>query len=182
MKRLSALFLIALFAFAAFAGEESTSTSGAPSIPAKRYGTWGIDLDGMDRTVKPGDDFFRFVNGKWAATTQIPLDKTSFGAFGMLSVLSEARVRAILDRLAADGKLKAGSNAAKVAAIYRTFLDDATAEKLDARPLQPYIETIKKAETHDDIARLMGRSTAGLGRSFVSVFVSDDAKNPEKYA
>src|SRR5688500_5655893 len=155
MKRLSALFLIALFAFAAFAGEESTSTSGAPSIPAKRYGTWGVDLDGMDRTVKPGDDFFRFVNGKWAASTTIPADKTSFGAFVMLRDLSEARVRAILDRWAADGKLKAGSDEAKVAAIYRTFLDDKTAEKLDAKPIQPHLERVKKAETHDDVARVM---------------------------
>jgi putative endopeptidase len=180
MRRLSALLFIALFTFAAFAGEESTTTT-AP-VGAKRYGTWGVDLDGMDRTVKPGDDFFRFVNGKWAAATQIPADKTSFGAFTMLGDLSEARVRAILDKWAADKKLKAGSDEAKVAAIYRTFLDDATAEKLDAKPLQPYFDAIKKAETHDDIARLMGRSSAGLGRTFISAFVSDDAKNPEKYA
>jgi len=180
MKRLSALLFISLFAFAAFAGEESTTTT-AP-VAAKRYGTWGIDLDGMDRTVKPGDDFFRFVNGKWAASTQIPPDKVSFGAFTMLGDLSEARVRAILDRWAADNKLKPGTDEAKVAAIYRTFLDEGTVEKLDARPLQPYLDAIRKAETRDDIARLMGRSSSGVGRSFVSAFVSDDAKNPEKYA
>src|SRR6185436_18894124 len=161
MRRLSALFFIALFTFAAFAGEESTTT--AP-VAAKRYGTWGVDLEGMDRTVKPGDDFFRFVNGKWAASTQIPADKTTFGAFSMLGDLSEARVRAILDKWAADKTLKAGSDEAKVAAIYRTFLDDATAEKLDAKPLQPYLDAIRKAETHDDVARLMGRASAGLGR------------------
>jgi len=178
MRRLSALLFIALFTFTAFAGEESTT---AP-VAAKRYGTWGVDLEGMDRSVKPGDDFFRYVNGKWAATTQIPADKTSFGAFGMLGDLSEARVRAILDRWAVDRNLKAGSDEAKVAALYRTFLDDATAEKLDAKPLQPYLDAIKKAETHDDVARLMGRSSWGLGRSFVGAFISDDAKNPEKYA
>src|SRR5688572_644598 len=181
MKRLSALFLIALFAFAAFAGEESTSTSGAPSIPAKRYGTWGIDLEGMDRTAKPGDDFFRFVNGKWAASTQIPPDKTSFGAFVLLRDLSEARVRGLLDRWAADGKLKAGSDEAKVAAIYRTFLDEAAAEKLDAKPIQPHLDAVKKAKTHDDVAKLMARAPATFGRSLFNAGVSDDQKNPDRY-
>ena len=42
---------------------------------AERYGTWGVDLDGMDRTVKPGDDFFQYINGKWAASTTIPADQ-----------------------------------------------------------------------------------------------------------
>src|SRR5439155_17265095 len=121
----------------------------APSTAAKRYGTWGVDLEGMDRSVKPGDDFFRYVNGKWAATTQIPPDKTSYGAFPLLGDLSEVRVRGILDRWAADKTLKAGSDEAKVAAVYRTFLDDATAEKLDAQPIQPYLDAVKKAETRD---------------------------------
>ncbi len=104
----------------------ASSTTGAPTA-AKRYGTWGIDLAGMDRSVKPGDDFFRYVNGKWADTTQIPPDKTSFGAFMILRDLSEARVHAILEGWAADKNLKAGSDEAKVATIYRTFLDEATA-------------------------------------------------------
>ena len=73
------------------------TASATPSTVAKRYGTWGVDLDGMDRSVKPGDDFFRYVNGKWAASTQIPPDKTRFGAFDLLRDLSELRVRAIVD-------------------------------------------------------------------------------------
>ncbi|HEX9689562.1 MAG TPA: peptidase M13, partial [Thermoanaerobaculia bacterium] len=64
--------------------EDPAAAPNAPPTAAERYGKWGIDLDGMDRSVKPGDDFFRYVNGKWAATTQIPPDKTSFGAFAIL--------------------------------------------------------------------------------------------------
>ncbi|HSE62238.1 MAG TPA: M13-type metalloendopeptidase [Thermoanaerobaculia bacterium] len=159
----------------------ATSTPPAPTA-AERFGKWGVDLEGMDRSVKPGDDFFRYVNGKWAAKTQIPPDKTSFGAFVILRDLSEARVRALLDRWAADKTLKPGSDEARVAAIYRTFLDEKTAERLDAKPIQPRLEEIRKAESREGLARLMGRSLGIFGRSFFGAGVSDDAKNPDRYA
>ena len=170
---------IATLAPAAPAGKDTTPDA---ATTAKRYGTWGVELEGMDPSVKPGDDFFKYVNGKWAASTQIPADQTRYGAFNMLRDLSEARVRTILDRWAGDKTLKAGTDEAKVAMLYRTYLDDATAEKLDAKPIQPHLDAVKKAKTHEDIARLMGRSTSTFGRAFVSANVSDDAKNPEKYA
>lgn len=169
--------------FSLFDGGQAAASPAATTAPtaAKRYGTWGVDLEGMDRSVKPGDDFFRYVNGKWAAATPIPPDKTSVGAFQVLGDLSEARVRAILDGWAADKKLKAGSDEAKVALVYRTFLDEATAEKLDVKPIQPLLDAVKKAETRNDIASLMGRSNGRFGRSFFGAGVSDDAKHPEKY-
>ncbi len=176
-----AAFAISLALFIPGARAENPATPTAPTA-AQRFGTWGVDLAGMDRSVKPGDDFFRYVNGKWAATTKIPPDKTSFGAFAILRDLSEARERALLDRWAADKNLKAGSDEAKVAAIYRAFLDEATAEKLDAKPIQPRLDAIRKATTRADIAGLMARSQASFGRSFFGAGVSDDAKNPDKYA
>ncbi len=187
-SRLFAAAVTVVFAFSALAADEGakatiTTTTSTPSATvAPRYGTWGVDLAGMDKTVKPGDDFFKYVNGSWAATTQIPPDQTRWGAFNLLRDLSEARVRAIVDKWAADKNLKAGSDEAKVAAFYRSFMDDATAEKLDAKPIQPYLDAVKKARTHEDVAKLMAQSPAGFGRSLFGAGVSDDAKNPEKYA
>jgi len=178
----SAISLIALLLSVNVAvAEEAKSTTPVASTTAQRFGTWGVDLAGMDTSVKPGDDFFKYVNGKWAATTTIPADKTGYGAFAILTDLSEARVHALLDRWAAEKNLKAGSDEAKVAAIYRTFLDEATAEKLDAKPIQPYLDAVKAAKTHDDVARGMGRSAGAFGSSFFGAFVGDDAKNPDKY-
>ncbi|HSP17423.1 MAG TPA: M13-type metalloendopeptidase [Thermoanaerobaculia bacterium] len=173
-RTLAVLALVSLFITGAWAAD-------APSTTAKRYGTWGVDLEGMDRSVKPGDDFFKYVNGKWAASTQIPADKTSYGAFQVLADLSEARVHAILDAWAADKTLKPGSDEAKVAAVYRTFLDEATADKLDAKPIEPKLNAIRKAKTREDIARIMGRSAGGFGSSFFGANVGDDQKNPDKY-
>jgi len=171
-----------LVAPGARAADPAASSASIPPTAAQRYGSWGVDLAGMDRSVKPGDDFFRYVNGKWVATTKIPPDKSSYGAFAILTDLSEARERALLDRWAADKSLKSGSDEAKVAAIYRTFLDEATAEKLDAKPIQPKLDAIRKAKSRDDVAALMAQSQADFGRSFFGANVTDDAKNPDKYA
>ena len=180
--RLAVIAALALPAFAALATEppkSSTAPAAAKTkIEAPRYGTWGFDIEGMDRTVKPGDDFFAYANGAWAKKTTIPADKTSFGAFAMLRDLSEARVRAILDKWAADKSLKAGSDEAKVAAIYRTFLDEAAAEKLDSKPIQPYLDAVKNAKSHEDIAKLMAKAPQGFGRTFFNFGISDDQKDP----
>src|SRR5207247_4164482 len=76
----TAVSLIVLFLFTtvAFAEEAKTTTTTAPTA-AQRYGTWGVDLEGMDRSVKPGNDFFKFVNGKGVADTHIRADKTRSG-------------------------------------------------------------------------------------------------------
>jgi putative endopeptidase len=182
LKRFSsAISLIVLFLSANVArAEDAKATTPAPSTTAQRYGTWGVDLEGMDRSVKPGDDFFKYVNGKWAATTQIPPDKTGYGAFAVLGDLSEARVHALLDRWAANKSLKAGSDEVKVAIVYRTYLDEATVEKLDAKPIQPYLDAVKKAKTHEDMARSMGGAARGFGSSFFGANIGDDAKSPDK--
>ncbi len=106
---------------------QAGTQQGAERAPgtAPRFGTWGIDVEGMDRSVRPGDDFFRYANGTWAKNTTIPPDRTSYGAFGVLRDVSEAQVRAMLDGWAANKRLEPGSDDGKVAALYRSFLDEA---------------------------------------------------------
>ena len=174
-----ALGVIALLLFTATVALAADTTPTTTETP--HYGTWGVDLQGMDPSVKPGDDFFKYVNGKWAATAQIPPDKTSYGAFAVLTDLSEARVHALLDKWAADKTLKAGSDEAKVTAIYRTFLDEATADKLDITPIQPKLDELRKAKTRDDMARFMGSAARGFGNNFFSGGVTADQKHPDTY-
>jgi putative endopeptidase len=176
----AAILVLLLAGAAARAGE--TVTPAMAAAPTARYGTWGIDLAGMDRSVKPGDDFFRFVNGKWADTTPIPPDKARYGAFDALRDTSEIRVREILDRWAADKTLVPGSDEAKVAVIYRTFLDEARADALGRKPIDPQLAAIREAKSRDDVARVMARTNAGYGRALVAPAVFDDQKHPERYA
>jgi putative endopeptidase len=167
----------------ASAGASSNSASSGNSSPiaAKRLGTWGFDTTGMDASVKPGDDFFAYANGKWAASTTIPADKVAYNSFAILGDLSEARVRGIVERWAADKKLPAASDEAKVASLYRTFMDEATAEKLDAKPIQPHLAAVKNAATREELAKVIARSAYSYGRAPFAAFVGDDAKNPDKY-
>jgi putative endopeptidase len=168
---------------ALFDGDGAKTTAAAPPFQAaSRYGTWGIDLEGMDRSVRPGADFFRFVNGAWLTKTEMPPDKSRYGSFEVLRDLSDVRVRGILDRWAADETLKKGTDEAKVASIYRTFLDEETVEKLDSKPLETHLKAIRQAKTRNDVARLMARSRGGFGSSLFGFSVFDDAKNPDRYA
>ena len=151
------------------------------SVDAQRYGTWGFDLAGMDRSVKPGDDWFRFVNGTWARNTTIPADRSSYGAFAVLRELSEARLRKLVENYPA-GDVATGGDQAKVSALYRGFMDEAAIEQADATPLLARLGPVWLARTKEDVARLMGRSIGGFGSSFFGPGVNDDAKAPDHYS
>jgi putative endopeptidase len=161
--------------------QQAGSASAAGDVKAQRYGAWGLDTAGMDRSVKPGDDFFTYANGTWAKNTPIPADRSSFGAFAILRDLSEARLRTLVEGYSPEG-LERGADSAKVATLYRGFMDEAAAERTDAVPLLTRLAPVYYAKTKDDIARLMGRSFGGFGASFFGPGVSDDAKKPDVYA
>jgi putative endopeptidase len=159
----------------------SQSAESGASTEAAKMGTWGIDTAGMDKSVKPGDDFFAYVNGNWAKTTQIPADRSSYGAFATLRDLSEARTRQLVESYKAGNPANDGDQA-KVAAIYRGFMDEAAIERLDGRPIQPKIATVRAVKNKDQMARLMGEALGGgFGGSFFGSFVNDDSKNPDYY-
>lgn len=161
---------------------DATATGGdgaGTSLAAPKYGTWGFDLSGMDRSVKPGDDFFKFANGKWAEKTEIPADRTRYGNFDKLRELSEARVRAILEDAAA-GKL-ADPDAAKIGAAYAAYMDEALAEKLDAKPIAPELAMIRKVTTRDQFIALMAKANTSGFTTILPVFIATDAKAPTRY-
>ncbi|KAB8314787.1 M13 family peptidase [Tolypothrix campylonemoides VB511288] len=161
---------------------DTASTGGGTTatIDAKKMGTWGIDTAGMDPSVKPGADFFGYVNGTWAKTTQIPADRSSYGGFAVLRDLSEARLRKLVESYP-QGDPATGGDAAKIAALYRGFMDEAAVEALGARPLQPYLAAIRGAKDKAAIATLMGRRNSGFGGSLFAPGVSDDQKDPDRY-
>src|SRR4051794_14374760 len=70
---------------------QRASAEAAGSLASPKYGAWGFDASGIDPSVKPGDDFFKWANGKWDERTTIPSDRVRFGNFDALSVLSENR-------------------------------------------------------------------------------------------
>jgi putative endopeptidase len=157
----------------------AVATSSVQPIAGKRLGRWGFDMAGMDRSARPGQDFFRYASGNWAKSTQIPADRSSFGSFNVLGDLSEARVRQLVENYRQGDT---NVDRSKVAALYGSFMDEARVESLGAQPLQPYLQQIRAAQTKEQIAELMGRSTSGVGASFFGIGVNDDSRDPERYA
>lgn len=158
----------------------ASSSADAAVIAAPRMGTWGIDTDGMDPSVSPGEDFFAYVSGTWAENTEIPADRSSYGSFLALRDLSEARVRQLVESYELGDPATDG-DAAKVAALYQGFMDEEAIEARGAQPLAPYLDAIRGASSKEDIAHLMGAQHGGFTRSFFSVGVSDDQRNPDYY-
>jgi putative endopeptidase len=175
----------------AAATEPSATTRAAPatapaSTDAKALGPWGFDLSGMDRDARPGDDFAAYASGEWAARTQIPPDRSRYGAFDALRELSDARVLALLEdtrRTAVTLPAEASPEAAdrvKLAALFASYLDGAEAGRLDDRPIRPTLATVRAITTHRDMAVFMGRSHGVLaaGGSLAGARVGADPKNP----
>ena len=154
--------------------------AGAGSVAAQRFGTWGFDTAGMDRSVDPGTHFFAYASGAWARDERIPDDLSSYGSFRLLRDLSEQRVRALVEGYA-EGDPATGGDAAKIAALYRGFMDEDAVEALGDQPLRPLLADILGAGDHEALARLMG-ARGSLHASFFNLSVSDDQRDPDHYA
>ena len=150
------------------------------SLETPRYGTWGFDVAGMDRSVKPGDDFYQFANGTWDKTAKIPADRSRYGNFDKLAELSDARNRAIIEAAAA-GKLT-DADAVKVGAAYKAFMDEARIEALDAKPLAPSLDALKAVKDKATFARLMATAPTSPYSTLFEFYIGADEKSPSRYA
>ena len=175
--------MISLFGIPADSDVDGASGAGASdSTEAPHFGTWGFDTAGMDPSVKPGDDFNRYANGKAVDAIVIPSDRSRYGSFDILRELSDNRLRALIVKEVARTDLKAGSDDAKIAAVYKAYMDTARIEALDAKPLAADLAAVRALKTHEDVARSMGASVDGFGSSFFGLRVEPDEKDPDRYA
>ncbi|HRD46059.1 MAG TPA: M13-type metalloendopeptidase, partial [Caulobacter sp.] len=163
-----------------FTAADSSSGAGSVSLESPRYGAWGFDISGMDRSVKPGDDFFNWASGSWFKTMEIPADRTRFGNFDALAILSEARTNAIIEDAVA-GRVQ-DVDAAKISAAYKAFMDEARIEALGATPIKPELDALRAAKSRDDIAALMGKAAFTNYNALLGLGIGDDAKDPSRYA
>ena len=127
--------------------------------PALAQGTSGLDLDAMDTTIRPQDDLFRYVNGTWLETTEIPGDRPRYGSFDMLREQSEEDVLAIIQDAASGAVVD--PDARKVGDYYTAYMDTTRIESLGITPLQPDFDRID-AFCGRLLAQLSGRVTIAV--------------------
>jgi putative endopeptidase len=163
-----ALVTASLFAIAA-------PTAGDAAKPV--YGDWGYNAAAMDRSVKPGDDFWAYVNGTWDKTTQIAADKASAGPFDTLYDESQKDVRKIVEDLAAAPNQ--GQLGQQVGDFYGTYMDQAAIEAAGTATLKPYLAAINGVKTRPQLLSLFVKPGYA---SPVDLGINPDFKDPTRYS
>ena len=142
-----------------------------------RYGTWGVETQYISKTVKPGDDFFTYVNQGWVQSTHMPLGFSVFGSFNEVGLRTEEQINAIILG-AAKSAGPEGDPRRQISDLYASYMDTARIERLGLAPIRRALEPILRAKSLDDIARLMADPTSS---SLVYINVFPDPGNPKRY-
>jgi putative endopeptidase len=140
----------------------------------------GIDVSSMDRSVRPQDDFFRFVNGNWADKTPIPSDMSSYGTFSMLRDEASAAVRAIVEGAVAE-KAAPGTMTQKVGGFYSSFMDTARIESLGVQPIARELAAVNAISSVNDLPAAFLRAAASGVTVPVGINVGQDPKDSGQY-
>lgn len=149
--------------------------------PARTGLRSGIDTSSLDPAVRPQDDLFRHVNGRWLAEHEIPADRAMDGAFRLLHDQAEEHVRAIITELGANASADGGTPAAQVGALYASFMDTERVEALGLDPIRPELERIDGAADRVELVTVLGELQRTGGAGAVGFWVDNDAKDPERY-
>ena len=167
--------------------QRSQPASSSPAAYAVLAGV--LETAHTDTSVRPQDDLFRFVNGQWLATAEIPADRPSSGAFTTLRDESEAACRQIVEGLAEQFSSVAPegapdvltTNRGRVGALYQAFMDEAHLEELGAEPLAEELAPVLGASSKEELARALGEMTPVGFMGVVGADVEVDINDPERY-
>jgi putative endopeptidase len=148
------------------------------------------ELSGMDPAVVPGNDFFRYANGEWMKTTEIPADRAYYGTGSIVAELTLQRLHSLLEEAAAHAA--PGSEAHRIGAYYASFMDEAAIEQKGLQPLQPRLARIAAISDRHSLARELGstlradvdalNNTQFHTDNLLGLWVAQDLDDPNRYA
>ena len=146
-----------------------------------KFGQWGVDLASLDKTVKPGDNFYLHVNGGWTRMAAIQADRSSTGTFQDLEILSEERLKTIVADLERTPKRRLSPEERKLRDLYDAFVDTVAIEARGPAPVQKDLDYLAGLKTRDDVGRAMASLRLSTGSIF-NIGVGVDDKNPDRYS
>ena len=135
---------------------------------------------GMNPDIRPQDDLFGHVNGRWLEETEIPSDRSAWGSFTVLADAAEEHVRQIIEELA-QSTHEPGSNAQKIGDLYASFMDEDRVEALGAEPIRGELEELGAVADKTALAAYVGRLERQGGGGFFGAYVDTDDRNSERY-
>lgn len=165
------IHLIAVAALALWIG--AAPASAAPLVPP-----WGLHLEYIDRSVRPGDDFFAYSNGLWLKTVEIPADRLSAGGGLEVGLRNDERLRTIVAELKTRTDLTPEEQ--KLRDLYDAYTNEAAIETAGLKPLEKDLAAIAALQSLDDVARVMANPALGLRGPF-RFYIGADDKHPNSY-
>jgi len=140
----------------------------------------GVTLANMDISVRPGEDFFSYVNGAWVENTEIPADKSRYGTFDLLRDEAQEAIKSIIEE-SASGDFAQGTDEQKVGDLYKSFLNTETRDARGMDPLQPELARIDAIGDYGDLAVYFAASGKRGIDSPVGFGQAPDFKMPTQY-
>ncbi|GGY18247.1 M13 family metallopeptidase [Paludibacterium paludis] len=148
-------------------------------VRAPDYGRYGIDLAGIDHTVRPQDNISLHANGAWLKTAVIPPERSSTGIAEALFDLNEERVRKIIED--AGARRAVSDEARKIADLYSSFMDEESIARRGLAPVAPKLAAIRALASLPDVQRYIGEAHFTPVDTPLRFYVSQDAKNSQAY-
>ncbi len=139
------------------------------------YGPWGLDLTARNAAVKPGDDFFEFANGTWLARNEIPADQSSVSTGRDINNRTQHQLRSLIEASANNPN---SARAQQIGGFYKSFMDEAKVEALDAKPLAADLAAVAALKDKGEFAAYMGKTHGAFGASLFGAAIFADAKSP----
>jgi putative endopeptidase len=141
----------------------------------------GIDLANMDQSVRPQDDLYSFVNGQWLVKTEIPADKSNYGAFTELFEQSEKNLKTIIEEAAYSTVKEEGSENQQVGDFYLSYLDSNRLEQLGLQPLEVDLQRISGLTSREELTDLLAFFIQREIQIPFVLFIDQDMKNSTEY-
>ena len=137
---------------------------------------------GMDPTVRPQDDLFGHVNGRWLAEEEIPSDRATWGAFAVISQQAEQQVHALVEECAAAAAgAPAGSPTRQIGDLWTSFMDEERIDALGASPIADDLARLAEVRDHEQLAAYVGRFERRGGSGFFGSYVDSDDRDSDRY-
>ena len=135
--------------------------------------------EGMNPAIRPQDDLFGHVNGRWLEEVEIPSDRSSWGPFVQLADAAEQHVRTIIEELA-DGEPR-DEDARKIGDLYASFMDTERIDRLGTRPLRPLVDAVAGLRDVRDLAAFLGEFERIGGHGLFGSYVDTDSRQSDRY-
>ncbi|WP_028007295.1 M13 family metallopeptidase [Solimonas flava] len=160
-------------------GKSSQAPAAPASVDQKALGS-GIETANFDPQVRAQDDFYRHINGTWLKKTEIPADKSNYGAFTKLADDAQLHLREIIEAAAANPDKKPGSDEQKTGDFYAAFMDEARADTLGLQPLEGELATIAALKDRKELPALLAHLET-IGVPTFPGYIEPDAKDSKQY-